>query len=57
MRMKNYKYIEGIIIETNINNKGKKRVKFHYPKQHKKFDEWIEVPSERIAPLGTYTSS
>ena len=55
IRRNKHKHYEGIIVDTDFNS-SIKRVKFHFPRVNKKFDEWIELPSNRIAPLGTHTS-
>mmetsp|Transcript_10662 Transcript_10662/g.16290 ORF Transcript_10662/g.16290 Transcript_10662/m.16290 type:complete len:2385 (+) Transcript_10662:186-7340(+) len=43
-------YCTGEIVDVNFKTPDGK-VKFHFPKVKEKFDEWIDVPSERVAPL------
>lgn len=50
LRKKKKSYCTGEVVDTDF--KGEiKRVKMHFPKIPEKFDEWIELPSIRIAPL------
>lgn len=48
------KWCVGIVVKLDI-GASQKRVKFHFPKLHVKFDEWIEIDSMRVAPLHTVT--
>ena len=50
LRTKKKCYCTGEVVDTDF--KGEiKRVKMHFPKIPEKFDEWIELPTSRIAPL------
>ena len=46
------RYCSAVAISDDIED-GKRKVKFHFPKVPDKFDEWIELPSDRVAPLNT----
>jgi len=58
MLPKSKKFTVGVITATDITSQ-KKRIKVHFLNISKKKvkNEWILVPSYRIAPLGTYTST
>lgn len=45
-------YCMGIVSKVDFSGKLK-RVLFHFPKVHSKYDEWIEFGSERIARLNS----
>jgi hypothetical protein len=46
------RYYVGVVIDINTEG-DTKRVKFRFPKLGRKCDEWVEVGSSQIAPLGT----
>ena len=50
LRTKKKFYCTGEVVDIDIKG-GTKKIKLHFPKVPEKFDEWIEVPSDRIAPL------
>ena len=50
LRTKKTLYCTGEVVDIDVKG-ATKRVKMHFPKVPEKFDEWIEVPSSRIAPL------
>ena len=50
LRTKKKTYCTGEVVEIDISGETK-RIKLHFPKVPEKFDEWIEIPSYRIAPL------
>jgi len=45
-------YCIGVVSKIDFSGKIK-RILFHFPKIHSKFDEWIEFGSDRIARLNT----
>jgi hypothetical protein len=45
-------FVTAEVIDTDFKH-GHSRVKFHFTKVPEKFDEWIEVPSDRVAPLNS----
>eukprot|EP00546_Thalassionema_frauenfeldii_P020804 CAMPEP_0178898030 /NCGR_PEP_ID=MMETSP0786-20121207/2095_1 /TAXON_ID=186022 /ORGANISM="Thalassionema frauenfeldii, Strain CCMP 1798" /LENGTH=2308 /DNA_ID=CAMNT_0020568685 /DNA_START=106 /DNA_END=7032 /DNA_ORIENTATION=- len=45
-------YCTGEVVDVDFQTPNSK-VKFHFPKVKEKFDEWIDVPSERVACLFT----
>jgi hypothetical protein len=44
------KWCTGVVVELDLEGDSKS-VKFHFPKVHLRFDEWIEATSPRLAPL------
>jgi hypothetical protein len=47
------KYEVGVVTKVDFSGKIK-RIQFHFPKLSRKFDEWIDFGSERIARLHTH---
>ncbi|GAX25234.1 hypothetical protein FisN_5Lh316 [Fistulifera solaris] len=47
------KYEVGVVSKVDFSGKIK-RIQFHFPKLSRKFDEWIDFGSERIARLHTH---
>lgn len=55
LRQGKSKYYVGVVKDIDF-SAATKRVLFHFPKTHVKFDEWIEVGSPRICCLHTKVS-
>jgi len=46
------KFQTGVVVDVDFASESK-RVLFHFPKMLSKFDEWVAIDSERIAPYKT----
>jgi hypothetical protein len=53
-RVEKEKWSVGVVVKLDLVGE-RKRVKFHYPKNQIKFDEWIDIYSPRIAHLYSET--
>jgi hypothetical protein len=51
------KFYSAVIVGVDVELDVAKRVKIHFPKTSSKFDEWIEVGSNRIAPHGKFSGA
>ena len=48
------KWAVGVVVKRDFDGESK-RVKFHFPKLHIKFDEWVDISSPRLATLYSKT--